>query len=111
MPASAERIRREPSKVKGRVTTPMVRAPISRAIGLTSADLDTHLRAHGYRIVSQSAQMSTTTAGRLLEHFGSLQAVFAASGSELAAVLGVGTARARAIRDGLARISDSVSSR
>ncbi len=84
---------------------------VASAIGLTSADLDTHLRAHGYRIVSQSAQMSTTTAGRLLEHFGSLQAVFAASGSELAAVPGVGTARARAIRDGLARISDSVSSR
>ncbi len=32
MPASADWLRREPSKVKGRVTTPMVRALISREI-------------------------------------------------------------------------------
>lgn len=81
---------------------------VANAIGFTSGNLDDRISAHGYRIVSQSAQMSTATADRLLEHFGSLQAVFAASRTDLAAVPGVGTARARAIRDGLARISDSI---
>ena len=81
---------------------------VANAIGFTSGNLDDHISAHGYRIVSQSAQMSTATADRLLEHIGSLQAVFAASRTDLAAVPGVGTARARAIRDGLARISDSI---
>ncbi len=50
--------------------------------------------------------MSTVTAGQLLEHFGSLQAVLAASATELAKVPGVGQARARTIRDGLSRLSD-----
>lgn len=81
---------------------------VANAIGFASGDLDEHLSTRGYRIVSQSAQMSTATAGRLLDHFGSLQAVLAASRSELADVSGVGPARARAIRDGLARISDSI---
>ena len=85
-------------------------ATVASTIGFASGDLDEHLTTHGYRIVSQSAQMSTATAGRLLEHFGSLQDVFAASRAELAAVPGVGSTRARAIRDGLARISESIAS-
>lgn len=81
---------------------------IASAIGFTAGDLDEHLDSRGYRMVSQSAQMSTAQAGRLLTHFGSLQGVFGASSSELAAVPGVGAARARAIRDGLARLSETV---
>lgn len=79
---------------------------VATAVGFTSGDLDEHLDSRGYRLVSQSAQMSAAQAGRLLAHFGSLQAVLAASIAELAAVPGVGRARARAIRDGLARISE-----
>ena len=40
---------------------------------------------------------------RLVEHFGSLQAILAASASDLGDVEGVGSARARAVRDGLRR--------
>lgn len=81
---------------------------LSVAVGFTSGELDQHLQSRGYRLVSQSAQMTTALAGRLLEHFGSLQAVLGASVSELTEVSGVGNARARAIRDGLARLAENV---
>lgn len=79
---------------------------VATSIGFASGDLDQHLDSRGYRLVSQSAQMSASLAGKLLAHFGSLQAVFGASIAELSSVPGVGRARARAIRDGLARISE-----
>lgn len=81
---------------------------LATAAGFSSGDLDEHLECRGYRLVSQSAQMSTALAGRLVEHFGSVLGVFAASVNELADVPGVGKPRARAIRDGLARLTDTV---
>lgn len=80
---------------------------VATAIGFISGNLDQHLNCRGYRVVSQSAHMTTSLAGRLLEHFGSLQGVLAASSSQLAAVPEVGAARARAIRDGLARLTET----
>ena len=44
---------------------------------------------------------------RLIEHFGSLQALFGASSAELQSVDGVGENRARIIRDGLLRLADA----
>ena len=44
---------------------------------------------------------------RLIEHFGSLQALFGASTAELQEVDGVGEGRARVIRDGLVRLAES----
>ncbi len=82
-------------------------AEVANAIGFGD-DLDEHLEPLGYRLVSQTAQMTTEMAGRLLNHFGSLHAMFGANRAELAEVPGIGPARARAIRDGLARMSDSL---
>ena len=48
-----------------------------------------------------------TLGERLIEHFGSLQALFAASRADLQEVEGVGEQRARAIRDGLVRVAES----
>jgi diadenylate cyclase len=44
---------------------------------------------------------------RLLEHFGGLQGLFAASAADLQEVDGVGESRARIIRDGLVRLADA----
>ncbi len=79
---------------------------VATSIGFTSGNLDQHLNCRGYRVVSQSAHMTTSLAGRLLAHFGSLQGVLAASSSQLAGVPEVSVARARAIRDGLARLTE-----
>ena len=44
---------------------------------------------------------------RLIEHFGTLQALFGASANDLQTVEGVGEGRARVIRDGLVRLAES----
>lgn len=44
---------------------------------------------------------------RLIDHFGSLQALFGASITDLQTVEGVGESRARVIRDGLVRLAES----
>ena len=44
---------------------------------------------------------------RLIEHFGSLQKLLAASIDDLQSVDGVGEARARSVRDALSRLAES----
>jgi diadenylate cyclase len=44
---------------------------------------------------------------RLVEHFGSLQKLLAASIDDLLTVDGVGESRARSIREGLSRLAES----
>ena len=44
---------------------------------------------------------------RLIEHFGSLQKLLAASIDDLQSVEGVGEARARSVRDALSRLAES----
>ena len=44
---------------------------------------------------------------RLVDHFGSLQKLLAASVDDLQAVEGVGEPRARSVREGLSRLAES----
>ena len=79
-----------------------------KIIGFPASDqLDTKVTTRGYRQVAQINRLPGSLGERLIEHFGSLQALFAASRAELQAVEGVGEQRARAIRDGLVRVAES----
>lgn len=81
---------------------------VARTIGFASSDqLDSKITTRGYRQVAQINRLPGTLGERLIEHFGSLQALFGASRADLQAVEGVGEQRARAIRDGLARVAES----
>jgi len=81
---------------------------VVRAIGFPGHDhLDTKISARGYRQVAQINRLPPGLGVRLIEHFGSLQALFGASTSELQAVDGVGESRARIIRDGLLRLAEA----
>jgi diadenylate cyclase len=81
---------------------------VARAIGLSQADhLDAPLSTRGYRQVAQINRLPASFAVRLIEHFGSLQALFSATSAELQEVDGVGESRARVIRDGLLRLAES----
>jgi diadenylate cyclase len=81
---------------------------VARAVGFASTDhLDSRLVARGYRQMAQIGRLPQALGVRLLEHFGSLQALFAASSAELQEVDGVGESRARIIRDGLLRLAES----
>ncbi len=81
---------------------------LARAIGFAGQDhLDTRVSARGYRQVAQIGRLPPGLGARLIEHFGSLQSLFAASSTELQAVEGVGESRARIIRDGLLRLAEA----
>lgn len=81
---------------------------VARALGFTPHEhLDTRISTRGYRQVAQINRLPTAFGHRLIEHFGSLQALFAASTSELQQIDGVGESRARIIRDGLVRLAES----
>lgn len=81
---------------------------VARAIGFTTSDhLDSRVSTRGYRQMAQITRLPNALGARLLEHFGSLQDLFAASSSDLMQVEGVGEQRARMIRDGLIRLAES----
>jgi diadenylate cyclase len=81
---------------------------VARTIGFSPSDqLDTRTTTRGYRQVAQINRLPGALGERLIEHFGSLQALFAASRADLQEVEGVGEQRARAIRDGLVRVAES----
>jgi diadenylate cyclase len=81
---------------------------VARTIGFAATDqLDSKVTTRGYRQVAQINRLPGTLGERLIEHFGSLQALFAASRADLQEVEGVGEQRARAIRDGLVRVAES----
>ncbi|MDN5725142.1 MAG: DNA integrity scanning diadenylate cyclase DisA [Propionibacteriales bacterium] len=80
---------------------------VSRAIGYSNDHLDARITARGLRQLAQINKLPSTLGPRLIEHFGSLQALFGASAAELQDVDGVGDGRARIIRDGLTRLAES----
>jgi diadenylate cyclase len=69
--------------------------------------LDTPVAARGYRLLARVPRLPRDVIDRLILHFGSLQGVLAAGVDDLQAVPGVGAYRARAVREGLARLAES----
>jgi diadenylate cyclase len=84
-------------------------AAIARACGLgASADvLDNAVSPRGYRLLARVPRLPAMVVERLVEHFGSLQKLLAASIDDLQAVEGVGETRARSVREGLSRLAES----
>jgi diadenylate cyclase len=76
----------------------------------TGADaLDGHVRPRGFRLLTRIPMLPGPVVSRLVERFGSLPEVLAASDDALDEVDGIGARRARAIKDGLRRLRDRVS--
>lgn len=80
----------------------------SAALGLPArADIDElHMRPRGYRLLKRLPLLPATVVNRLVERFGTLGALIAASEQQLDDVDGVGARRARSIADGLRRLRD-----
>lgn len=73
----------------------------------TDETLDSPLAPRGYRLLARIPRLPSTVVERLIEHFGSLQKLLAASMEDLQAVDGVGDLRARGVREGLSRLAES----
>jgi diadenylate cyclase len=82
---------------------------IARALGYPGSPetLDLSVSPRGYRLMSRVPRLPPTVITRVVEHFGGLQKVLAATIEELQNVDGVGEARARSIREGLSRLADA----
>ncbi len=81
---------------------------VARAIGLLPRDeeLDASVEPRGYRLLHKLPRFPLTLVDRLVGHFSSFQRIMRASVSELEQVEGVGEARARSVKEGLARLAE-----
>jgi diadenylate cyclase len=82
---------------------------VARALGYAGgADaLDAAVSPRGYRLLAKVPRLPGTVINRLVEHFGGLQKLLAASIDDLQRVDGVGESRARTVREGLSRLAES----
>jgi diadenylate cyclase len=81
---------------------------VAHVLGLPrDAGLDTAVQARGYRLLSRIPRLPEPVADHVVARFGLLHKILRASVPDLVEVEGVGESRARAIRDGLARLAES----
>jgi diadenylate cyclase len=71
------------------------------------AGLDTALQPRGYRLLHKIPRLPEIVADHVVERFAHLQKIMRAGVPDLVEVEGVGEARARAIKDGLARLAET----
>jgi diadenylate cyclase len=69
--------------------------------------LDSGLQPRGYRLLSRIPRLPVAVLDRIVDRFGNLQKVLRATVVDLEDVTGVGDLRARAIKEGLARLAES----
>ncbi|GAA3117927.1 DNA integrity scanning diadenylate cyclase DisA [Nonomuraea sp. NPDC049421] len=81
---------------------------VARVLGHSGADqLESPVSPRGFRLLAKVPRLPATVVDRLVNHFGSLQKLLAASIDDLQAVGGVGESRARSVREGLSRLAES----
>ncbi|MGD3106670.1 MULTISPECIES: DNA integrity scanning diadenylate cyclase DisA [unclassified Streptomyces] len=82
---------------------------VARALGYSGAPetLDSAVSPRGFRLLAKVPRLPGTVIDRLVDHFGGLQKLLAASVDDLQAVDGVGETRARSVREGLSRLAES----
>jgi diadenylate cyclase len=72
-----------------------------------SAELDMSLQPRGYRLLSKIPRLPDAVIERSVQRFGNLQKIMRATIDDLDDVEGVGSTRARAIKDGLSRLAET----
>ncbi|SDI49252.1 diadenylate cyclase [Sinosporangium album] len=83
-------------------------ASVAYVLGHSGADaLDSPVSPRGFRLLAKVPRLPSAVVDRLVEHFGGLQKLLAASIDDLQAVGGVGESRARSVREGLSRLAES----
>jgi diadenylate cyclase len=82
---------------------------VARAMGLPSTPegQDGAVTPRGYRLLARVPRIPPAILDRVVEHFGGLQKLLAASVEDLQVVDGVGENRARAVREGISRLAEA----
>jgi diadenylate cyclase len=81
---------------------------VARAMGLsaTAEGLDSAASPRGHRLLARVPRLPATIVDRVVDHFGGLQKLLAASAEDLLAVDGIGETRARAVREAISRLAE-----
>jgi len=74
---------------------------------LPVSELDSGAHPRGYRLLSKIPRLPDIVIDRITDHFAGLDQIMRATTEELDDVEGVGSARARAVKDGLTRVVES----
>lgn len=84
-------------------------ALVARAMGFGSAPdvLEAAAGPRGFRLLARVPRLPGAILIRVVEHFGALQKLLAATAEDLQAVEGVGEARARTVREAISRMADA----
>jgi diadenylate cyclase len=69
--------------------------------------LDDLVSPHGYRLLARVPRIGRPAVDSLIEHFGGLQKLLAATVEDLNQVPGIGPSHARSVREGLSRLAES----
>jgi diadenylate cyclase len=82
---------------------------VAKAIGLLprDEDLSASVEPRGYRLMHKLPRFPPTLIERLVGHFSTLQRIMRASVADLEQVEGVGEARAKSVKEGLARLAET----
>jgi diadenylate cyclase len=82
---------------------------IAKAFGYPAKPeaLDQHLAPRGYRLLARIPRLPATARKQLVEHFGALQCLLAATLDDLRVVETIGDSRALLVREGLSRLAES----
>jgi diadenylate cyclase len=72
-----------------------------------SLDLDSAVQPRGFRLLHKIPRVPELVSDHVVERFSNLQKIMRASAAELTEVEGVGDVRARAIKEGLARLAET----
>ncbi|MDP9023305.1 MAG: DNA integrity scanning diadenylate cyclase DisA [Actinomycetota bacterium] len=80
---------------------------IAKALAYDPDEVDQAVAPRGYRLLAKIPRLPDPVIEKLIKRFTNLQGVMAASLEDLDDVEGVGAARARSIKDGLARLAES----
>ncbi|GAA1746585.1 DNA integrity scanning diadenylate cyclase DisA [Nonomuraea bangladeshensis] len=80
---------------------------VAHVLGHGADKLDSPVSPRGFRLLAKVPRLPATVVDRLVNHFGGLQKLLAASIDDLQAVGGVGESRARSVREGLSRLAES----
>jgi diadenylate cyclase len=82
---------------------------VAKVCGFPAAPeaVDSPASPRGYRLLARVPRLPRAVVDRIVEHFGGLQKLLAASIEDLQTVDGVGESRARSVREGLSRLAES----
>ncbi|SOD70533.1 diadenylate cyclase [Jatrophihabitans sp. GAS493] len=82
---------------------------VARALGFGSSSemLDSPATPRGYRLLARVPRLPSAVVDRVVEKFGDLQKLLAATVEDLQTVDGVGEARARSVREAISRLADA----